>query len=147
MEKHQFHISINAPREKVWNILWGDDTYSQWTLAFCENSTAKTDWKTGSKVLFLDGGNNGLSSIIADQKANEFISFKHMGKVKSGNEDFDSIPAKEFAGALENYTLKEVNGKTDLIIEMDISGQYKDYFSTTWPKALEKVKALAEVSS
>ena len=45
---------------------------------------------------------------------------------------------------MENYTLKNVNGKTELNVDMDIAEQYKDYFITTWPKALEKVKELAE---
>ena len=59
-------------------------------------------------------------------------------------EDDRSEETKQWAGALENYTLKNNQGKTELIVDMDISGQYKDYFLKTWPKALDKVKELAE---
>ncbi len=52
MEKKQFKIKIAAPREKVWKILWGDNTYPAWTSAFAEGSRAETDWEEGSKVLF-----------------------------------------------------------------------------------------------
>jgi hypothetical protein len=105
---------------------------------------AETDWKEGSKVLFVDGKGQGIVSIIASNKPNEFMSFKHMGTVKNGVEDFDSPQTKEWAGAMENYTLKPMEGKTELTVEMDITEQYEDYFMKTWPTALEKIKQLAE---
>jgi len=45
-------IDINATKEKVWDILWNDATYTQWTSIFCEGSHAVSDWKEGSKILF-----------------------------------------------------------------------------------------------
>src|SRR5215208_7405181 len=127
MEKHEFKTSINAPREKVWDILWGDANYSKWTSAFAEGSRAETDWREGSKVLFLDGKGQGMVSTIAVKKPNEFMSFRHLGTVNNGVEDMDSEQTKEWAGALENYTLKNINGKTELTVDMDITEQYKDY--------------------
>src|SRR5437879_1722753 len=108
MDKKTFTITINAPREKVWSTLWDDATYREWTAAFAEGSWAKTDWKKGSKVLFLDGKNDGMVSTIADNKPNEFMSIKHLGIVKNGVEDTGSAESKEWSGALENYTLKTV---------------------------------------
>jgi hypothetical protein len=144
MIKQQFKTTINAPREKVWDILWDDATYRQWTSAFSEGSRAETDWKKGSKVLFLDGTGQGMAATIADNKPNEFMSIKHLGMVKDGVEDYDSPEVKAWAGALENYTLKTVNGKTELIIDMDITEEYAEMFAQMWPKALDKVKELAE---
>jgi uncharacterized protein YndB with AHSA1/START domain len=145
MEKKEFKITINAPKEKVWNILWGDDSYPAWTSVFAEGSRVETDnWKKGSKVLFLDGKGSGMVSTIAENIPNEFMSFKHLGEVKEGVENIASETVKEWAGALENYTLKSTNGKTELTVDMDISEEYMDYFMKTWPKALEKVKELAE---
>jgi hypothetical protein len=144
MEKKEFKISIDAPREKVWNILWDDTTYPIWTSAFSEGSRAETDWKKGSKVLFLDAKNDGMVSTIAENIPNEYMSIKHLGYVKNGVEDLDNEKAREWSGALENYTLKTVNGRTELIIDMDITDEFKDYFTATWPKALQKLKELAE---
>ena len=45
---------------------------------------------------------------------------------------------------MENYILKDADGKTDLIVELDINNEYKDYFVNTFPKALNKVKEIAE---
>jgi uncharacterized protein YndB with AHSA1/START domain len=144
MEKHKFEITINAPREKVWKVLWDDTTYRQWASIFYEGSYVETDWQEGSKALFLSPEGEGMVSTIAANRPNEFMSIKHLGIVKNGKEDLESEEVKQWAGALENYTLTTVNGNTVLTVEMDITEEHKDYFRQTWPKALEKVKALAE---
>ena len=144
MEKKQFKIEIAAPKEKVWKILWGDNTYPLWTAAFAEGSQVETNWEEGSKVLFLDGKGEGMVSTIAKKIPNEFMSFKHLGTVKNGVEDLHSEKTKEWSGALENYILKTTDGKTELVVDMDMTEEFKDYFTNTWPKALDKVKQLAE---
>jgi hypothetical protein len=144
MEKQHYEISINAPREKVWKVLWGNDTYRAWTAAFSEGSHAETDWKKGSKVLFLDGKGQGMVSTIAENIPNEYMSFEHLGEVIGGVEDTESEKVKQWSGAHENYTLKSVNGKTQLSVDMDINDEFKDYFEKTFPIALNKVKELAE---
>lgn len=144
MEKINFEININAPRSKVWEVLWGKESYPAWTSVFSEGSMAVTDWKKESKVLFLDGKGQGMVSMVAENIPNEFMSFRHLGVVKDGVEDTESDEVKKWAGSLENYSLKEVNGKTELKVDMDISADYKDYFEKIWPKALEKVKDLSE---
>ena len=145
MQKEQYRISIDAPREKVWNALWEDRNYRNWTSAFSPESRVETDnWKKGSKVRFTDGKGSGMLARIAENKANEFMSFEHYGQVIEGVEDTESEKVKEWAGAHENYTLQENNGKTELIVDMDVSDQWKEYFDKTWPVALGKVKELAE---
>ena len=88
MESMNFDISINAPREKVWNALWEDANYRNWTSAFAEGSCAETDnWKQGSKVLFGDGQGNGMVSMVEENRPNEYMSFKHLGELRDGVED------------------------------------------------------------
>jgi len=142
MERHSFKTTINADRQKVWDVLWGKDTYPKWTSVFSEGSTVETDWKEGSKVLFLDGKGSGMVSKIESKKAPEYMSFKHLGEMKAGVEDVSGRP--DWYGSLENYRLKEVNGKTTLEVEMDITDEYKDFFMEKQPQALQKVKELAE---
>ena len=144
MEKYEFKTTINAPREKVWDILWNKENYNQWTSVFAEGSTVETDWKEGSKVLFLDGKGQGMVSMIAAKRPNEYMSFRHLGFVVNGVEDTQSEKIKEWAGAMENYTLTQDEGKTELIVDIDITDEYKDYFLKAWPLALEKVKEMAE---
>lgn len=144
-----FKIEINAPREKVWDVLFGEKTYPIWTKAFSEDSRVETDWKKGSKALFTDGSGKGMVSRIADNVPNEFMSIEHLGMYDNGIEDYESEHVKMWAGAKENYTLTDSNGKTDLVIYMEMheSEENKpmiDMFADMWPKALANVKELAE---
>ncbi|MCM4152528.1 ATPase [Arenibacter sp. N53] len=141
MKKEKFSVIIQAPCHKVWEILWSNRTYSKWTSIFSEGSRVETDWKEGSTALFLNSENNGMVSRIAANKPYSFMSIEHLGYVTNGVED-KSKP--EWQGALENYTLTTMDGKTNLLVEMDITDDYLEYFSETWPRALAKVKELAE---
>ncbi|MBO9564350.1 MAG: SRPBCC domain-containing protein [Niastella sp.] len=144
MEKLIFTTTINAPREKVWSVLWDDATYRQWTTAFSESSHAVTDWKKGSKVLFLDDSGSGMVSRIAENIPNEYMSIEHLGEVQGGVEDTVSEKIKVWAGAHENYTLKATGNGTELTMDMDITDEFREMFEKMWPKAMDNIKRLAE---
>jgi len=139
MKTLKFTETIKASKTKVWETLWNDDTYKQWTAPFMEGSYAESDWKEGSKILFLSPGGNGMFSIIEKKIPNEQMTFKHLGEIKNGVEE-----AKNWEGAKEAYHLEEKNGVTQLDVEMDAVGEFEDYFSKTFPVALNKVKEIAE---
>lgn len=144
MKRKDFEIGIKALKEKVWNILWNDETYRQWTAPFSEGSYAETDWKEGSKVFFLGPNGNGMVSRINKNDPHNFMSIEHLGCVVDGVEDTTSEEAAQWKGTLENYTLEMVGGKTQLLIETDIAEEYLEMFEEAWPKALQKVKELSE---
>jgi hypothetical protein len=144
MEKIHFSMLIDATPEKIWKVLWTDETYRKWSSAFAEGSYAETDWKQGSKALFTDGKGSGMVSRIAENRPNEYMSIEHLGMLKDGVEDTTSDDVKAWAGAHENYTLKKVNGKTELTVDMEITEEFKEMFSKMWPKALKNIKELAE---
>lgn len=147
MEKMRFQTLINASKEKLWDSLWTDANYQAWTSAFAEGSKAESDWKKGSRILFTDGKGSGMVSMIAENKPYDFMSFQHLGELKNGVEDLETAKTQGWGGAHENYTLKDVDGKTELTVEMDNMGMSQDmldYFNNTWPIALAKLKAIAE---
>jgi uncharacterized protein YndB with AHSA1/START domain len=147
MQSLRFQILLNASKEKVWNSLWEDANYRAWTSAFAEGSCAESDWKKGSKILFTDGKGSGMVSVIEEMIPNDFMSFRHDGMVKDGVEDMEIGKTQGWAGSHENYTLKEVNGETELTVEMEglgMSTEMLDYFNDAWPKALAKLKEIAE---
>lgn len=144
MQRQKFKTTINAPATTVWDILWGADTYPEWTSVFSEGSRVETNWEKGGKVLFLDGSNNGMVSEIADKVPNQYMSFRHLGNYIDGKEDLHSEEVKKWAGATENYTLTEANGSTELAVDMDMTDEHAAMFTNIMPKALEKVKQLAE---
>ncbi|MEO6540890.1 MAG: SRPBCC domain-containing protein, partial [Ferruginibacter sp.] len=144
LKKVNFSIDINAPKEKVWNALWDNENYKTWTTAFSEGSHAVSDWNEGSKILFLDGKGSGMYSTIAKKTVNEQMSFRHIGEVKDGKEQPLDEKTKAWSGGLETYTLKESDGITTVTVDLDVPGDFMDYFTTTFPKALQAVKEIAE---
>jgi uncharacterized protein YndB with AHSA1/START domain len=143
MEKIEFKTTINATAEKVWDALFGVETYPKWTAVFAEGSRVETDWKKGSKALFLGDSGDGMVAVIEDNIPNRYMSIKHLGEIKDGKKDL----SQDWGESFENYTLEEKDGQTELIVDMDITEDWKAYFEKIWPKALEKVKELAEKRS
>jgi hypothetical protein len=144
MIKQEYQVIINASPEKIWDVLWNESTYNKWTSVFSEESTVETDWKEGSRILFLDGKGNGMVSNIEVKKPNKQMSFRHLGMIENGKEDLDSDKVKEWAGAMENYWLEENNGHTLLKVDIELSEDWAEQFKEMWPRALQKLKELSE---
>jgi len=148
MEKLNFSIVIHAPKEKVWDTMLNKDTYEAWTEVFGKGSHYVGDWNKGSKILFLapdkEGKLGGMVSRIKENRKYDFVSIEHLGIVSDGKEDTTSDVVKPWAGSLENYTFKEKNGQTEVIVEMNITEEYKSMFNDMWPRALKKLKEISE---
>ena len=148
MQKLHFSIIINAPKEKVWKTMLGEDTYKVWTDVFHAGSHFVGDWSEGSKILFLvpeqTGEMSGMVGKIKENRPNEYVSIEYIGVVHDGKEDTSSEEVQNLAGALENYTFRNVDGKTEVLVDVDTDDEFKESFQDIWPKALQKLKELAE---
>ena len=75
MEKLKFSIVINAPKEKVWNIMLEDSTYRIWTDTFTKGSHYVGDWNKGSKILFLAPAKDGkIAEWLAELKTTDYTN-------------------------------------------------------------------------
>lgn len=151
MKKIQYHININASAEQVYNTMLGMDsieTYEQWTAEFNPTSTYEGSWEKGAKIHFVgtdeNGKKGGMVSEIADNIPFQFVSIRHNGILDGENEIMEGPEVERWAGGLENYAFHENNGVTTVTVESDVAEDYLDYFNTTWPKALKKLKELSE---
>lgn len=147
MEKIHKSITINASLEKVWDTMLGEETYRQWTTAFCPGSYYKGTLAQGEKILFLgpnENGEMGMVSRVAEFRPYEFISFEHLGIIKNGIEDKESEEAKKWSPTFENYTFRKVEGGTEITIDQDIKSDYKAEFVEMWERALSLLKELSE---
>ncbi len=149
MERIQFKSFINAPREKVWNIMLDDATYREWTKVFNPDGPAsffEGDWSLGSAMKFIGSGENGslsgMYSVVKENKPYDFLSIRHIGEIKEGKEVPWETP--EGVEALENYTFTEKDGGTELVVDLDTLTEYKEMFQDMCPKALEKLKEICE---
>ncbi|MDZ7693929.1 MAG: SRPBCC domain-containing protein [Balneolaceae bacterium] len=144
MKRLHYSIAIDAPKKRVWETMLNQDTYRKWTDVFAPGSHYEGDWNKGSKILFLapndEGQMEGMVSRIRENREYEFISIEHLGMLQDGKEDTSSA----WAGALENYAFNLKSGKTEVSVDVDTEEEYLEMFGDMWPKALQKLKKLAE---
>ncbi len=140
----EFRTTIAAPVERVWDEMLGDESYCEWTAAFHEGSYFEGSWVQGEGIRFLSPSGDGMIAEIAENLRHERISIRHLGYVMNGVEDTESEAVRAWAPAYENYIFRPVAGGTELIIEQDVSGEFEQMMQESWPKALERLKALCE---
>jgi len=151
MEKLEFSIVIDAPREKVWHTMLDDQTYREWTKAFMPGSYYKGEWREGAKMLFLGpdpetGKEGGMVSRVKAVKPYDCVSVEHLGIVANGQEDTTSDEARKWTPAVERYSLRETPEGTEVFVESDSAEEYKAMFEEMWPRALADLKRLAEAA-
>lgn len=137
-------ILIRASKEKLWDVLTQDQYTRDWYSVFSPGSYAVTDWKPGSKALFLDHSNNGMVAKVAESIPGKSLIVEYTGVVSDGKEDLDSAIAQQYKGGRESYRLTEENGATRLDISSDMDENMFDMMSDKWENAFERLKELAE---
>jgi len=147
MKKKQYEISIQAPVEKVYRLMLNKSDYEKWTSVFNAASTFEGGWNKGDKIYFIgeeDGKKGGMVARIAENIPNKFVSIEHYGMLEDGKEVTEGPLVEGWSGTHENYSFEEKDGGTRVTVEIDLNEKYVDYFDATWPKALEKLKEIAE---
>lgn len=144
METLSYETVINAPLQKVWDILWTPETYREWTQFFSSDSQMKSDWKIGGKTYFVNSNNEGMVSTIDSMNEPTEIVFKHLGMIKDGVEDTESKEVKQWSGCFEKYFLIDLEGRTKLHAEVQVEKDWAEHLNTGFTKGLQIVKDLAE---
>lgn len=138
----QFTIEIQAPREKVWSTLWDDKTFRDWGNIIDEGQYKVGEMKEGNEVQFISSVSGyGVTSLIEKLAHNEFVLFRQMADTKESGEQERE---KEWSGGEESYSLSEKDGLTTVAVELDVPAGQEETFKIRFPKALERVKILAE---
>lgn len=151
MKKLEFKKEINATAQKVYETMLGlkdKNTYEHWTAAFNPTSTYEGSWEKGSKIHFVgvdeNGKKGGMVSEIVEHQSAKFISIRHYGFLDGDIEVTTGEQVEKWAGGHENYTFKENNGITTVIVELDSIEEYMNFFNSTYPIALDKLKEISE---
>ena len=140
----EFTVDIQAPRAAVWEAMLGPDTYRDWTSAFCEGSYYEGSWAQGGNIRFLTPNGDGMSAVIAENRPLEFVSIRHLGEISGGVEDLTSEKVRAWAPAHENFHFSDIPGGTRVRVTMDTVGDYEQYMKDTYPKSLQRLKAICE---
>lgn len=149
MKNITLSVDINAPREKVWSCIVKVEKYNAWAAAFQEGSTFEGGWNTGDAIHFIGhnekGEKEGMVSEIAENRYPEYMSIRHLGFIQNGIEDTTSDAIKAWAPSYENYTLEAIDTETTrFTVDMQAMDDFYEMFMTLWPKALAKLKEVAE---
>lgn len=148
MERISYSTYIDCPVDRVYETMIDEEHYKEWTAVFNPSSRYEGSWEEGSKIRFYgedeNGNIGGMISRIRQNIPNRYISIEHLGMINDGKEITEGKEVEEFAGALENYRFQSKDGGTELIVEFDTNENWKEYFSTTWPIALQKLKEVCE---
>lgn len=140
----QFTATINVPVPAVWQFMMGPESYKRWASAFSEGSYFEGSWEQGEKIRFLAPSGDGMVAEIAQNRKNEFISIRHLGFISNGVEDTTSEAVRAWAPAHENYTFTGVPEGTQLLVDLEVPGDWEGYMNEAWPKALALLKRLSE---
>jgi hypothetical protein len=150
LERLYFEISINANTQKVYSTMIDEKKYNEWTSVFNATSHFKGSWEKGAKIHFLgdapDGSLGGMVSMIRENIPFRYISIEHLGLIENGKEVLCGPEADTWSGAQENYIFTDQNGITHLLIELDVTPKYRQYFVNMWPQALKKLKEVCETT-
>lgn len=142
MQKMKFSVEIQAPKETVWRTLWEDTTFRDWANIIDDGTYMVGAMKEGAQVQFISAASGyGVTSLIEKLTPNEFVLFRHMTDTKeSGARERED----EWTGGQESYALAEHNGTTVLTVELDAPSEQVVTFENRLPKALQRIKELAE---
>ena len=142
MTEMQFSIEIKASKERVWATLWEDTTFRDWASLVDGGTYMTGAMKEGNQVQFISSESGyGVTSLIEKLDPNRFVLFRHSEDTKeSGQQERE----KEWTGGAESYTLAEKNGTTTLIVKTDVPPEQEETFKIRIPRAMERIKALAE---
>lgn len=145
MKKLEYTVEIHAEPAAVWEALWQDAHYRDWTSVFSAGSHAVTDnWGPGTEIRFLGPDGNGMYSRIEQHIPNAVMSFRHLGSVKDG---VNLPPGKEeesWSGSMEIYTLTRNDDICSLLVSVDTVDDFEEFMNKSFPKALDRVKQIAE---
>jgi hypothetical protein len=142
MKEMQFSIEIHATKAKVWDTLWQDETLREWASIIDPGTYMVGEMKEGNEIQFISSENGyGVTSKVIKLTLGEFVLLRHRADTKASGEEERE---KEWTGGEESYSLMEKDGATTLVVIFDVPPELEEYFKINYPKALERVKVLAE---
>lgn len=141
MKEMQFLVEINASKERVWDVLWQDETFCEWASIIDPGTYMVGEMKEGNEVQYISGNGYGVTSLVEKLTPGEFLLLRHHADTQDeGKRERE----KEWTGGKESYRLAEKDGTTTLTVAFDVPPEMEEYFKVAYPKALERVKVLAE---
>ena len=138
----RFSIEIKAPRERVWEVMWADRTFRDWASLIDDGTHMVGELREGGEVQFISSDSGyGVTSRVLKLVPGAFVSFRQVLDTKEHGR-LEREP--EWAGGEESYALAEQGGVTTVTVNLDVPVGLEETFRERFPKALQRLRALAE---
>jgi uncharacterized protein YndB with AHSA1/START domain len=144
MKDLQFSIDIAAPVARVWDCMFDPIAYRDWTRAFAEGSYFEGVWETGRRLRFLDPQGFGMEAIVDECVPHQRLSLRLVGEIQDGRPVAGSRLSQ--TPAHERYVFNATaDGGTLLVVHLQSwDDGFTGFLNDSWPKALQRLKALSE---
>jgi len=143
-----FEQLIAASPEKVHRLMLEDASYREWTAIFNPGSFYEGSWDEGAEIQFVglneNGEKEGMIGHIAVHRPQQYVSIAYDGVIDKGVNRFTGPDVEALASGREEYRFVARDGQTLLVVDMDDPGPYAQYFTESWPKALDKLQEICE---
>lgn len=143
MSARHYGVDIAAPVARVWDCMLDPLGYRDWTRAFCEGSYYEGRWQTGERLRFLDPQGHGMEAVVDECRLHERVALRLVGELRDGRPLADSALLREPAHEVYLFT-PGPGDSTRLDVRLQGVGGFLDFLDSTWPVALQRLKALAE---
>lgn len=142
MNELQFSIEINAPTARVWDTLWQDETFRDWASIIDPETYMVGDLQEGNELQFISAASGyGVTSRVEKLVVGKFLRLRHRADTQ---DDGKRAREDEWTGGEESYSLAEKDDTTTLTVAFDVPPEMEEMFRVNYPKALARVKVLAE---
>lgn len=144
MKELHFTTDIRATQQKVWDTLWQDATLREWAGVIDPGTYMRGELVEGGTIEFISAENGyGVTSLVAKVVPGEYLLLKHQADTKQSGE---AKRDDQWTGGNETYSLTSKDDVTTLTATFDTPAELEEYFHDAYPKALAKVKEIAERS-
>src|SRR5690606_14685401 len=132
-------ITINAEKEKVWEILLDKNAVKSWVAAFGEGTWVDTTWRKGTEVLWKDiNGSVGAKGLVQENIPGSLLKALFYDEI-------ETTPETPLGDYFESYALTQEGENTRLRIEAGpLPVKYVKIHAPLWERALENIRTLAE---
>ena len=139
MKLLEYKIQINAPAEKVWEVLFSQNAEENWPSAINEGTYFEGTWEEGSIMRFLDAENNGMFNLIEKNIPKKELKMKHLGWIYDGE-----LSPQDWQDATVTYLLESNENGTFLTAIVNSLEEFVDFFNSKYPPNFENIKKLSE---
>lgn len=141
MRTLSFFIDVHVSPDTLWRVLWGEETFGDWTSAFAPGSRIRAEWREGGRFEFTDSTGGVSYGTIRRLIPGEIVDFEHVGEIRDGTESpYADGPRREV------YTLERRDEAVRLTLDQDVPEEFAQMFAEATPRAFARVKELSETS-